>query len=104
MNQEDLKNDLSINAIREKIFKIKEMYNPNLVSNLSKEMYDLYLIRESICKQLLKLTSEKDMDIGKIKDFIKIKIKENKEKLKDETDESEAKLIKLNIKEWEEFL
>jgi hypothetical protein len=104
MNEKEIKTQLTIDAIREKVFKIKEMYNPNLISNLSKEMYDLYLIRESICEQLLKLTSEKDIDIGKIKDFIKSKIKENENKLKDETDEVETKLIELNIKEWEEFL
>jgi len=104
MNQKDFRNKLLIDAIREKIFKIKEMYNPNLVSNLSKEMYDLYLIRESICEQLLKLSSERGIDIGKIKDFIKSKIKENENKLKNETDESEAKLIELNIKEWKGFL
>ncbi|MFW9865460.1 MAG: hypothetical protein ACFFEN_05110 [Candidatus Thorarchaeota archaeon] len=104
MTQDEFKNQMSIYAIKEKIFKIKGMYNPNLISNLSKEMYDLYLIRESICEQLLKLSSEKEIDIVKIKDFIKMKIKENKEKLKIETKEYEVKLLQLTIREWEEFL
>ena len=104
MGEKDFTNLMSISAIQEKIFKIKERYNPNLIANLSKEMNDLYLIRKSICDQLLELSSKKDADIGKIKKFIKNKIEENKEKLKKETDESKTKLIKLNIEEWEEFL
>ncbi|MFX1489842.1 MAG: hypothetical protein ACFFBI_11880 [Promethearchaeota archaeon] len=104
MTQDEFKNQMSIIALKEKIFKIKGMYNPNLISNLSKEMWDLYLIRESICEQLLELSSENGINIGKVKDFIKSKIEENKKKLKDETDEFKIQLIELSIKEWEEFL
>jgi hypothetical protein len=104
MTQDEFKNQMSIIALKEKIFKIKGMYNPNLISNLSKEMWDLYLIRESICEQLLELSSEKGINISKIMDFIKNKIEENKKKLKDETDEFKIQLIELSIKEWEEFL
>lgn len=104
MTQDEFKNQMSIIALKEKIFKIKGMYNPNLISNLSKEMWDLYLIRESICEQLLELSSKNGISIGKIKDFIKSKIKENKKKLKDEIDEFKIQLIEQSIKEWEEFL
>ncbi|KKM04147.1 hypothetical protein LCGC14_1767180 [marine sediment metagenome] len=59
MNLDDFKEILSISKIREKIFRIKELYHPNLVKNLSKEAYDLYLIRQSICDQLLELSNKK---------------------------------------------
>ncbi len=59
MNLDDFKEILSISKIREKIFRIKELYHPNLVKNLSKEAYDLYLIRQSICDQLLELSNQK---------------------------------------------
>ena len=104
MNSEDLSNLLSINTVREKAQKIKGMYNPNLINHLSKEAFDLYLIRESICNQILEITNEKDIKYGKIIDFVKKKIKENKNQLKQTSDEIELTLIQQIIEEWEEFL
>ncbi len=78
MSLDDVKKLLSLEGIREKIFKIENMYHPNLVANLSKEMYDLYLIRNSICNQLLELLNQKDIEIDKVHDFIKEKIKNSK--------------------------
>jgi len=104
MNSEDLSNLLSINTVREKAQKIKGMYNPNLINHLSKEAFDLYLIRESICNQILEITNEKDNKYGKIIDFVKKKIKENKNQLKQTSDEIELTLIQQIIEEWEEFL
>jgi len=104
MNSEDLGNLVSINTVREKAQKIKGMYNPNLINHLSKEAFDLYLIRESICNQILEITNEKDNKYGKIIDFVKKKIKENKNQLKQTSDEIELTLIQQIIEEWEEFL
>jgi len=83
MGLDDIKKYLSLEGIREKIFKIEKMYHPDLIANLSKEMYDLYLIRNSICNQLLELLKEKDIDIDKVHDFIKEKIKNSKKRLKE---------------------
>ena len=95
---------LSLEGIREKIFKIESMYHPNLIANLSKEAYDLYLIRDSICKQLLELLKEKDIDIDKIHDFIKGKIKNSKKRLKLAKNGIESEAIKATIEEWKQFL
>ncbi|MFW9947906.1 MAG: DUF1655 domain-containing protein, partial [Candidatus Odinarchaeota archaeon] len=80
------------------------MYHPSLIANLSKEACDLYLIRDSICSQLLELLKEKDIDIVKLNNFIKNKIGESKKKLKETKNEIEVKMIKLTIEEWKEFL
>ena len=104
MNTEDFGNILSINMVREKALKIKGMYNPNLINNLSKEAFDLYLIRESICNQILEITQEKDIKYSKIIGLVNQKIKENKNQLRQTSDEMELTLIQLTIEEWEEFL
>ena len=104
MSLDDFKKLLSIQAIEEKIFKMKEMYHPTLIANLSKEAYDLYLIRNSIYDQLLELLKEKDIDIGKVNVFIKKKIKESEGKLKDAKNGKETETIKITIEEWKQFL
>lgn len=103
MDSEDFGNRISVNKLEEKIFKIKEMYHPNLIKNLSKEAYDLYLIRKSVCNELLKVTSEKDIKYSKIVDYIKNEIEKNKERLKNASDPIELTLIQLTIEEWEGF-
>ena len=103
MDSEDFGNRISIDKLEEKIFKIKEMYHPNLIKNLSKEAYDLYLIRKSVCNELLKVTSEKDIKYSKIVDYIKNEIEKNKERLKNASDPIELTLIQLTIEEWEGF-
>ena len=104
MGSDDIKKLLSIKMIEEKIFKIKDMYHPNLIMNLSKKAYDLYLIRNSICDQLLELLKERDLNISKVDGFIKQKIAENKKRLKEAKNAEEAEIIKVTIKEWEQFL
>ena len=104
MDSEDFGNRISINKLEEKIFKIKEKYHPNLIKNLSKEAYDLYLIRKSVCNELLKVTSEKDIKYSKIVEYIKNEIEKNKERFKNTSEQIELTLIQLTIEEWEGFL
>ena len=104
MDSEDFGNRISIDKLEEKIFKIKEMYHPNLIKNLSKEANDLYLIRKSVCNELLKLTSEKDIKYSKIVEYIKNEIEKNKERFKNISDQIELTLIQLTIEEWKGFL
>lgn len=104
MDSEDFGNRISISKLEEKIFKIKEMYHPNLIKNLSKEAYDLYLIRKSVCNELLKVTSEKDIKYSKIVGYIKNEIEKNKELFKNTSEQIELALIQLTIEEWEGFL
>ncbi|MFX1572761.1 MAG: hypothetical protein ACFFB0_08430 [Promethearchaeota archaeon] len=100
----DLRELISLSKIGEKIFKIKDMYNLNLISNLSKEAHDLYLIRMSICNQLLEQLDKKGITVEKIKDFIGNKLKQNRERLNNAKNANETKFIQISIKEWEDFL
>jgi hypothetical protein len=95
---------LSINAIREKLFKRKSMYNPNLIANLSKEAYDIYLIRKSIHENLVRFMGDKDIHANKVVDFINDQIKKCKNQLKKAQKDIDIKSIKTKIDEWEEFL
>ena len=104
MSLDDVKNSLSIKVIEEKIFKMKDKYHPNLIANLSKEAYDLYLRRNSIYDQLLELLNEKDIDIGKVNNFIKKKIKKSEKRVKEAKNGKEAETIRITIEEWKQFL
>lgn len=104
MNDNRLKELLAIQKIEQKIFKFKSMYHPNLIANLSKEAYDLYVIRNSIGNQLLEELSKNERSVQKIKKFITNKIGEIEMKLKKATDISEIDFLKLSLDEWKAFL
>ena len=80
------------------------MYHPKLIANLSKEANDIYLARKSICKDLLKLLDEKDINFSRVKDYIEDQIKKCNTQLKEAQNDIETNFIKTTIKEWEEFL
>jgi hypothetical protein len=103
-NLNDLDEEIYQSKIGQKILKIRGMYHPNLVANLSKEAYDIYTVRMSICDQLLEQLDKKGIKFKKIEDFIRDKAKNIKKGLKFAKNGIEADLIKLAIKEWEEFL
>ena len=104
MNMDDFQEILSLEGVREKIFKIKDMYHPRLIANLSKEANDIYLARKLICEDLSNLLDEEDINFGKVKDYIKDQIKENKEQLKQVPNDDDINAIKVTIKEWEDFV
>ena len=103
-NSDDLKEKISLSKFGHRIFEIKGMYHPNLIVNLSKEAYDLYSVRMSICNQLLEQINKKGITLKKIEDFIRDKVKNIRKGLKYAKNTMESELIKLAIKEWEEFL
>jgi len=104
MSKVNLKELLAIQKIEQKIFKFKSMYHPNLIANLSKEAYNLYVIRNSIGNQLLEELSRNERSLQKIKKFITNKIGEIQMKLKKATDISEIDFLKLSLDEWKAFL
>ncbi len=104
MSLDDFKEILSISKIEEKIFKIKELYHTNLIKNLSKEAYDLYLIRKSVCDQLLELLNDKDVNLEKLRSLILAKIEESKKQQSKAKNQPEINTIKMFIEEWEKFL
>jgi len=104
MSNDDIKEILNLHKIEERIFKFKSMYHPNLVANLSKEMHDLYVIRNSIGDQLLEELRKKERSLRKINQFITDKIHEIEMKLKKETDKFEINYLKMSLDEWKAYL
>jgi hypothetical protein len=104
MSKNNIRKLLDIQKIEDKIFKFKSIYHPNLIANLSKEAYDLYVIRNSIGNQLLEELSKNERSLQKIKKFITNKIGEIEMKLKKATDISEIDFLKLSLDEWKAFL
>ena len=104
MNDNRINDIFYLQKMEEKIFKFKQIYHPNLIANLSKEAYDVYLIRNSIDDQILEELNKKERSIHKIKEFITSKISEIESKLKDTSESYEINLLKLSIDEWKAFL
>lgn len=104
MSKDKLNELLYLQKIEEKIFKIKNMYHPNLIANLSATAYDLYIIRNSISNQLLEELKKEDRNFQMIKNFIAKKISEIEMELKDALNISESNFLKLSIEEWKAFL
>ena len=104
MDSDDLSNLLNIKSIEEKIFKYKTMYHPNLVANLSKEAYDLYVTRSSISDKLLNIISKNRTNYDEVHNYIKNQIDLLKNKLHNSKDEQEKIDLKLAIDVWNEFL
>jgi uncharacterized C2H2 Zn-finger protein len=100
----DLNEVLARKMIEEKIFRFKAKYHPNLVKNLSKEAYDLYLIRDSVCNQLFDKLKDYTLSINELKNFIKKKIKEIERKLHETTNIMDLELYRRSISVWEDFL
>ncbi len=95
---------LDLAGIRKKNIEIKSIYNPNLIANLSIEMHDRYLIRDSICNDLLKQLEQQEINKNKIQIYIEKKIKWLEEKYKDTQDVEDAKYLQMAIEEWKNFL
>ena len=104
MNLDDFKGIFDLKGIRNKIFEIKSMYNPNLIANLSKEMYDRYEVRDSMCNDLLNLIEQIEMNNEKVKNFVEKRIKILEEKQKNAQNIEEANYLKIAIEEWKDFL
>jgi len=104
MNLDDFKGIFDLEGIRKKIIKIKIMYNPNLIANLSKDMYDRYTIRDSMCNDLLQLMEQMEINNEKVKNFIENKIKILEEKQKSVQSIENANYLKMAILEWKTFL
>ncbi|MEJ2251494.1 MAG: hypothetical protein P8Y70_17930 [Candidatus Lokiarchaeota archaeon] len=100
----DLKKFLVLKSFEDKIFRFKSKYHPNLITNLSHEAYDLYLIKNSICDKLIEKIKEDNITIEKIKEFIKNQIQENKEKLHKTTRSMDSEYLQNIISAWETFL
>ena len=93
-----------ITYLKMKIERKLEKYNPNLVTHLSKQGYDVYLIRSKIYNEVLKVLDDNDITIEKIKEFLKEKIKQINELLKNTKNEKDIIKYNLIIEEYENLI
>ena len=70
----NIRDSFFISDFRIKIERKLEVYNPNLVSHLSKQFYDKYLIKLKIYNEVLEVLETNDMTQGKIEEFLHKKI------------------------------
>jgi hypothetical protein len=104
MEKENIQEFLSVSKIGDKALSKIAMYNPNLIANLSKEGYDLYIIRKQVCEFIFPLMTTKDMTVSKLKKIIQEEI-ERVENLKEGVDSLEEKnFLDLKIEELEDYL
>jgi len=104
MSEKEIDDFLLSEKLRQKIFKFKQKYHPQLIANLSKEAYDHYLIKDSVYSQIISLLDDKAKSLHEIKDFIDEKIKEKENKLKIADNTVDIKFIRLTIIEWKAIL
>ncbi|MBD3214659.1 MAG: hypothetical protein GF311_18760 [Candidatus Lokiarchaeota archaeon] len=104
MSEKQINDLLWREKLRKKILKLKEKYHPRLVTNLSKEAHDRYIIRDSICSQILPLLDNTEKSMDDIHQLIIKKIKERENKLTSVKNKADFELIEIAIEEWKSFL
>jgi hypothetical protein len=80
------------------------MYNPYLIANLSKEAYDLYVIRKEISEYIFSLITIQGMTMDKFKNKMHEEIKKVKNMQKMAESEEEKAFLELKIKELGDYL
>jgi len=95
---------LAISKIGDRALNKIAMYNPNLISNLSKEAYDLYIIRKQICEYIFSLVTAQGMTLAKIKKNLQEEINKVKVLSKNADSEEERGFLNLKIEELGDYL
>jgi len=93
-------NSFFITDLKVKIERKLEFYNPNLVSHLSKQLYDEYLIKSKIYNEILEVLETNDITREKIEGFLIKKINLTNELIKDSKNEEDIKKYNLIIEEY----
>ena len=75
-------NSFFITDLKVKIERKLEFYNPNLVSHLSKQLYDEYLIKSKIYNEILEVLETNDITREKIEGILSKKINLTNELIK----------------------
>lgn len=95
---------LLVSKIGQKALDKISNYNPNLIANLSKQAYDLYLIRKNICEEIFPIVTTPEITLSNVKEYIQAKINEA-QILLDKTKLVEDKeLLNLRIEELKDLL
>ena len=104
MKDSEIVDIVSISKIGQKALDKVSNYNPNLIANLSKQAYDLYIIRKNICEEIFPIITTRKITLSKVKEHIQKKINEAQNLLDETKSEEEKELINLRIKELKDLL
>ncbi|MHA1105288.1 MAG: hypothetical protein ACTSPN_06150 [Promethearchaeota archaeon] len=104
MNKENLGEILAVSKIGDRALNKIAKYNPNLISNLSKEAYDLYIVRKQICEYIFSLVTTQGMTLDNLKKILFEKITKVKDMRKHADSEEEREFLELKIEELEDYL
>ncbi|QEE15088.1 hypothetical protein DSAG12_00911 [Promethearchaeum syntrophicum] len=81
-----------------------EDYNPNLISHLSKQMYDEYLLKSKIYYEILEVLEIDNINQENIKEFLNKKINLTMELIKNTKNEEDIKKFNLIIEEYKNLI
>ena len=95
---------LSVSKIGQYALDKVSKYNPNLIANLSKQAYDLYIIRKNICEEIFPIVTTPEISLSKVKEYIQNKINEAQNLLKKTKLLEEKELLNLRIEELKDLL
>jgi len=104
MDKENLMEMFAVSKIGDRALNKIAKYNPNLISNLSKEAYDLYIIRKQICEYIFSLVTTQGMTLDNLKKILFEEITKVKDLRKNADSEEERKFLDLKIEELEDYL
>ena len=97
-------NSFFISDLKMKIERKLEVYNPNLVTHLSKELYDEYLIKLRIYNEFLEFLETIDLTQEKIEAFLKEKIKYINDLIENTKNEEEIKNNNIMVEEYQNLI
>ena len=95
---------LAVSKIGDRALHKIAMYNSNLIPNLSKEAYDLYIIRKQICEYIFSLVTSQGMTLDILKKDLHKEIKKVEIIRKNADSEEERAYLSLKIEELEDYL
>ena len=99
-----IRDSFFITDFKFKIERKLEVYNPNLVTHLSKQLYDEYLIKIKIYNEVLEVLETNDITREKIEGFLHKKINLTNELIKNTKNEEDLKKYNLIIEEYENLI
>jgi len=97
----NIRKSFYITNLKFKIERKLEVYSPNLISHLSKQSFDEYLIKSEIYKEFLEFLEIDNINQGKIEEFLNKKLNFTNELIKNTKNEEEIKKFNLIIEEYD---
>ncbi len=100
----DIRDSFFISDLKMKIERKLEVYNPNLVSHLSKQLYDECLIKLKIYNEVLEVLESDGITQGKIETFFCTKLNLTNNLIENARNEEEIKRYSLIIEEYQNLI